>query len=188
MLAWTCLLCGTLYLLTLYPIFYNAYYYLYLQQKWRDRNMFIFYIAALCIITFRVSDYLIYCVVDFQHAKPPSTYYSKIVSSLATYFNLILVFFLAVEQLDVAIRIPEVFVSGQDVKDRVQRYSTWLSWFTVLFTAAATVTYTSLWLVLYYNKPEYDKVGGFIMASFQLCAAGCMLIGTLILNKFIKTF
>jgi hypothetical protein len=108
-----------MYFLTLYPIIYNAYYYLYLQQKWRDRNMFIFYIAALCIVTFRVSNYLIYSVVDLQHDKPPTTYYSKIVSSLATYCNLMLVFFLAVEQLDLAIRIPEAFVSGQDVKDRV---------------------------------------------------------------------
>jgi hypothetical protein len=118
-LGWTCLLCAIMYLLTLYPIFYNAYNYLYLQQKWRDRNMFILYIAALCIVAFRVSGYFIFGVADLQHVQAPTTYYSKIVSSLAIYSNLILVFFLAVEQLDLAIRLPEALDSGQDVKDRV---------------------------------------------------------------------
>jgi hypothetical protein len=77
------------------------------------------YIAALCIVAFRVSGYFIFGVADLQHVQAPTTYYSKIVSSLAIYSNLILVFFLAVEQLDLAIRLPEALDSGQDVKDRV---------------------------------------------------------------------
>ena len=112
MLGWTCLIYSILYFLTLYPVCYNIYYYLLIQKKWRDKNMSIFYFAAVCIIVFRVSDYIIYSVIDFTDSLQPTSYYSKSVSCIATYFNLILVFILGVEQLDVAIRIPLVFVSG----------------------------------------------------------------------------
>ena len=137
-----------LYLLTLYPICYNIYYYLILQQKWRDRNTFIFYFAAVSIIALRASNYLIYAFVDLNGLQNPQSYYSKSASDFATYCNLLLMFSLGVEQLDVTVRMPLVFVSGQAIKDTVELWIKYLNWFSFFFVLSATASFTYLLVLL----------------------------------------